>query len=57
MAVIKRTLRGLIEEVDLRNRDGKYKEEDVVGVSTDKKMISTKANLDGVSLLHYKIFK
>ena len=56
MAVIKRTLRGLIEEVDLRNRDGKYTENDVVGVSTDKKMIPTKANLDGVSLLPYKIF-
>ena len=56
MAVIERTLRGLIEEVDLRNRDGKYTENDVVGVSTDKKMIPTKANLDGVSLLPYKIF-
>lgn len=56
MALIKRKLRGLIEEVDSRNRDGKYTEDDVVGVSTDKKMISTKANLDGVSLLPYKIF-
>lgn len=56
MALIRRKLRGLIEEVDLRNRDGKYTEDDVVGVSTDKKMISTKANLDGVSLRPYKIF-
>lgn len=56
MTLNRRKLRGLIEEVDLRNRNGKYTEDDVVGVSTDKKMISTKANLDGVSLLPYKIF-
>ena len=56
MALIKRKLKGLIEEVDLRNKDGIYTEDDVVGVSTDKRMISTKANLDGVSLFPYKLF-
>lgn len=45
----------LIEQTDLRNSDNKYTEDDVKGISTEKKFISTKANLDGVSLLSYKI--
>lgn len=56
MALTKRNLKGLIEYSDLRNIDGLYSENDVVGVSTDKHMISTKANLDGVNLRNYKIF-
>lgn len=56
MALTKRNLKGLIEYSDLRNIDGLYSENDVVGVSTDKRMISTKANLDGVNLRNYKIF-
>lgn len=45
----------LIEQTDLRNSDNKYTEDDVKGISTEKKFISTKANLDGVSLTSYKI--
>lgn len=56
MGLSKRNLKGLIEYSDLRNIDGRYSENDVVGVSTDKRMISTKANLDGVNLRNYKIF-
>ena len=44
-----------IEETDERNSAGKYTLEDVRGISTEKKFISTKANLDGVSLNSYKI--
>lgn len=55
MALNKRTLKGLIELSDLRNEDGALTEDDVVGVSTDKQMISTKADLDGVNLKNYKL--
>ena len=44
-----------IEEVDERNTEGKYSVEDVRGISTDKTFIATKANMDGVSLLNYKV--
>lgn len=40
---------------DERNSDGKYTVDYVRGISTDKKFISTKANMDGVSLSSYKI--
>lgn len=56
MALNKRSLKGLIEYSDLRNSNGIYDEEDVMGVSTDKSMFPTKANLDGVNLLQYKLF-
>ena len=56
MALTKRTLKGLIEYSDLRNTKGIYSEENVTGVSTDKRMIPTKANLDGVNLKEYKLF-
>ena len=56
MALSKRKLKGLIEYSDLRNTDGLYSEDDVIGVSTDKSMIPTKADLDGVNLLQYKLF-
>jgi len=56
MALTKRKLKGLIEYSDLRNEAGLYNEDDVIGVSTSKEMISTKANLDGVNLLNYKVF-
>lgn len=55
MKLIKRTLKGLIEYSDERNTEGIYDEDDVVGVSTEKHMIPTKANLDGVNLNEYKI--
>ncbi len=44
-----------IELCDERNSEGKYTLDDVRGISTDKKFIATKANMDGVSLTSYKI--
>ncbi|MGL4518723.1 MAG: restriction endonuclease subunit S [Phocaeicola sp.] len=44
-----------IELSDERNTDGKYTIDDVKGISTEKKFIATKANLDGVSLTSYKV--
>lgn len=46
-----------IEEYDSRNKDSYYNIEDVRGISIEKKIIDTKANMDGVSLNPYKIFK
>ena len=46
-----------IEQSDKRNSDGALTETDVQGISTDKCFIPTKANLDGVSVLSYKIGK
>ena len=44
-----------IEPCDERNSEGKYTLDDVRGISTDKKFIPTKANMDGVSLSSYKV--
>lgn len=44
-----------IELCDERNTEGKYTVEDVRGISTDKVFIDTKANMDGVSVLTYKV--
>lgn len=44
-----------IELVDERNTDDKYTLDDIKGISTSKKFIATKANLDGVSLTKYKV--
>lgn len=45
-----------IEQCD--ERAGKnYSVEDVIGISTDKKFIDTKANMSGVSLNSYKVVK
>lgn len=46
-----------IEECNERNLDNLYTLDAVRGVSIEKKMIFTKANMDGVSLSPYKIFK
>lgn len=46
-----------IEQCDERNSEGKYTLDDVRGISTDKKFIATKANMDGVSLTSYKVVK
>lgn len=46
-----------IEEYDLRNKESYYNIDDVRGISIEKKIIDTKANMDGVSLSPYKIFK
>ncbi|MCX7714114.1 MAG: restriction endonuclease subunit S [Clostridia bacterium] len=48
-------LGSFLELVDIRNTDGALSEESVVGISTQKEFISTKADLDGVNLSSYKI--
>lgn len=53
MALIK--LGELINQSDSRNENGTYGEEAVVGISTAKELIRTKADLNGVSLLSYKL--
>ena len=45
-----------IESLDLRNSDELYGEEAVVGLSTQKQIIRTKADLEGVKLASYKLF-
>ena len=44
-----------IAESDKRNSDGKLDENAVVGISTQKELIRTKANLAGVNLSSYKL--
>lgn len=44
-----------VEFCDVRNGEGKYTLDDVRGISTDKKFIPTQANMDGVSLISYKV--
>lgn len=46
-----------IEECNERNTEGKYTLEDVRGISIEKKLIPTKANMEGVSLGSYKLLK
>lgn len=46
-----------IEETNERNAEGKYKLDSLRGLSIEKKFIDSKANMDGVSLLPYKIVK
>lgn len=55
MALSKYKLGELIEQCDQRNSDNEYILDDVRGISTGKEFISTKANMDGVSLLTYKV--
>ena len=46
-----------ITQCDERNTNGSYTLESVRGISIEKKIIFTKANMDGVSLTPYKLFK
>ena len=46
-----------IEPCDERNSEGKYTLEDVRGISIQKKLIFTKADMQGVSLTPYKLLK
>lgn len=46
----------VIEVVDERNTENTFREDAVVGLSTQKEIIETKADLVGVSLTSYKIF-
>lgn len=45
-----------IEPLDCRNTDEQYGEDAVVGLSTQKQIIRTKADLEGVKLTSYKLF-
>lgn len=45
-----------IEESNEKNSEEIYTLKDVCGISIEKKMIDTKANMDGVSLKPYKVF-
>ena len=47
----------LIVQCDERNSDGLYTVNDVKGVSINKVIIETKADMTGVSLSPYKLFK
>ncbi|AST91075.1 type I restriction endonuclease subunit S [Sutcliffiella cohnii] len=44
-----------IELVDIRNRDNLLTKDAIVGISTQKEFIPTKADLEGVNLVSYKI--
>lgn len=44
-----------IEQLDTRNTDNFYGKDSVVGLSTQKQMIRTKADLSGVNLTSYKL--
>ena len=44
-----------IRQIGFRNIDEKYSEDNVVGISTQKMMILTKADLMGVKLTSYKL--
>ncbi len=57
MALTKYRLGDLLKQSDLRNRDNRFILDDVRGISIAKDFIDTKANMDGVSLLPYKIVK
>lgn len=46
-----------IEQCDERNEKGEYGVDAVIGISTEKTFIDTKANMNGVSLNSYKIVK
>ena len=56
MALTKYKLGELIELVDERNSDNLFGSDSVVGLGTQKEIIPTKADLDGVSLTSYKFF-
>lgn len=46
-----------LEEVNVRNSDNFYTLDNLKGVSIEKKFISSKANMEGVSLTPYKVVK
>lgn len=50
-------LRHFITEVNERNVDEVYSVEDVRGLATSKEIIPTKANMGGVSVKSYKVFR
>lgn len=57
MGLTKYKLGQLIAPCDNRNDEEKYTLDDVKGISTNKEFVDTKANMDGVSLLSYKVVR
>lgn len=57
MTLDKYKLGALIEQTELRNSNGKYSVGDVRGISIEKKLIPTKADMRGVNLAPYKIVR
>ena len=57
MGLTKYKLGSLIEYCDCRNNEDNYGIDAVMGISTGKELIITKANMDGVSLSSYKLVK
>lgn len=55
MALTKYKLGVLLTQSDLRNSDNQYTVDTVVGLSTQKQPIKTKADMEGVSLTSYKL--
>lgn len=55
MALTKYKLGELIAPSDTRNNTGIFTLDDIKGISTNKEFIDTKANMDGVSLVSYKV--
>lgn len=51
------SLGGYIEQSDERNGKGNYLLEDVIGISNEKSLIPTKADMKDVSLTPYKLFR
>lgn len=51
------SLGSCIVQCDERNSDNHYTVDDVRGISINKTIIDTKANMDGVPLTSYKLFK
>ena len=56
MKLTKYKLGELIEEFNERNKENIYTQYNVMGLSTKKILIETKADLEGVSMTSYKIF-
>ena len=57
MALKKYKLGELIKQSEDRNKELKFSKNDVVGLSTQKIIIKTKADLTGVNVSSYKLFK
>lgn len=56
MALTKYKLGELIELKEIRNSNYKFSTNDIVGLSTQKELIETKASLEKVNVSNYKIF-
>ena len=57
MALTKYKIGELIEQSDIRNLNEELSVDNIKGISTGKQFIETKADMNGVSVLSYKIVK